>query len=278
MKLLKNKFFIAVVAVAIVLCAVPSVLSLTGHTDLLRSGLTVISYPFRAVFTYAADGIGGFFKYFTSVDELIKENEALRKELDAYRDDAARAESAEGENLRLREYYDFVSSHTTYTMTDARVTGRQSNSYSVTYTLNRGSECGIERNMGVVTTSGVVGYITEVGVGWSRAVALTDPTAAVGVYEPRTGVYGTLEGSVAHRQDGLCVLERIPSDTLLAEGDKLLSSGSSVFPPDLEVGKIVSSEPDKYTHSVTYLVQPSVDLDGVTHVIIITGVKAEVDG
>lgn len=275
MKLLKNKFFVAVVAVALVLSIVPTALALTGHKDFLRSGLVAVSYPFRAAFGLAADGISGFARYFSGMNTLIKENEALKKELDSYREAAARAESAEGELRRLREYNDFVSSHTTYTMTDARVTGRQSNSYSVIYTLNRGSECGIKVNMGVVTPSGVVGYITEVGVGWSRAVALTDPTAAVGVYEPSTGLYGTLEGSVAHRQDGLCLLPRVPSDVMMKEGDKLLTSGGRVFPPDLEVGTVVSSEPDPYTHTASYLVEPAVDFDSVTSVIIITGLSAE---
>ena len=275
MKLLKNKFFVAVVAAALILSIVPTVLALTGHKDFLRSGLVAVSYPFRAAFGFAADGISGFARYFSGMNGLIKENEALKEELDSYRDAAARAESAEGELRRLREYYDFVASHTTYTMTDARVTGRQSNSYSVIYTLNRGSECGIKVNMGVVTTRGVVGYITEVGVGWSRAVALTDPTAAVGVYEPSTGLYGTLEGSVAHRQDGLCLLPRVPADVTMKEGDKLLTSGGRVFPPDIEVGRIVSSEPDAYTHTSSYLVEPSVDFDGVTSVIIITGLSSE---
>ena len=103
MKLLKNKFFVTVVALAIVLSVIPTVLSLTGHTDILRSGLSVVATPFRAAFNWAADGIIGFGEYFSGVDSLIEENDRLRAELEKYQDAAARAELYEGENETAEE-------------------------------------------------------------------------------------------------------------------------------------------------------------------------------
>lgn len=273
-KLLKNKFFIVVIAVAIMLCVIPTVLAAMGRVDLIRSGLNLCATPFRAVFNWVGDGVSGFFEYFSGVDSLIKENEQLRAELEEYRDALARAELAEGENEWLREQLGFVNTYADYTMTDARVIGRSSNSYSVTYTLNRGSESGIEVNMAVVTPSGVVGYISEVGLGWSRAVALTDPTSAVGVYTS-SGVYGTVEGSIKYRSDGYCVMS---STATLAKGTLLLSSGyGDIFPEGMAVGKIISSEPDEYGHTVTYIVEPTVDFDGISHVLVVTS-RIQVNG
>ena len=274
MKLLKNKFFITVIAIAIVLCVIPTVFAAMGRTDLIRSGLNICATPFRAVFNWVGDGVSGFFEYFSGVDRLIKENEELRAELDEYRDALARAELAEGENEWLRDQLGFVNAQSEYTMTDARITGRSSNSYSVTYTLNRGSESGIEVNMAVITPSGVFGYISEVGLGWSRAVALTDPTSAVGVYTS-SGVYGTVEGSIKHRSDGYCV---ISSTATLAKGTLLLSSGyGNIFPEGLAVGKIISSEQDDYSHTVTYIVDPTVDFNSTSHVLVVTGKRVSGD-
>lgn len=268
MKLLKNKFFITVVAVAIVLSVVPTVLSLTGHTDLVRSGLSVIATPFRAVFNWAADGIKGFGAYFSGVDALIEENERLRAELELYRDAAARAELAEGENAWLREQLGFVNTYSEYTMVDAKITGRSTNNYSETFTLNRGTESGVDVNMAVITPSGVVGYVKEVGLGWCRVVTVTDPTSAVGVYTA-TGLYGTVEGSTEWRQDGYAVMH---TDALIEAETMLYSTGyGNIYPAGLPVGKIVSSEKDKYGHIYTYTVDPAVDFDKITYVMIVTG-------
>ncbi len=108
MKLLKNKFFVVTVAVAIVLCLIPTVLSLTGNTDLLRSGISLVATPFRLFFEWAADGVEGFGQYFSGVDALIDENERLRAELAEYRQNAAAAELYRGENAWLRDRLGFA--------------------------------------------------------------------------------------------------------------------------------------------------------------------------
>jgi len=266
-KLLKNKFFVTVVALAIVLSVIPTVLSLTGHTDILRTGLSVVAKPFRAAFNWVADGITGFGEYFSGVDALIEENERLRAELEKYQDDAARAELAEGENAWLREQLGFAAKYSEYTMVDAKITGRSSNNYSETFTLNRGTESGIAVNMAVITPAGVVGYIKEVGLGWSRAVTLTDPTSAVGVYTV-AGIYGTVEGTVEYRSEGFCVMN---SPSSVSDGTVLYSSGyGNIYPAGLPVGTVVSSEKDKYGHIYTYKIEPAVDFDSITTVMVVT--------
>lgn len=268
MKLIKSKFFIITVSIAIFLCLFSTVLSLIGGLDLLRSGVSLLATPVRAAFNWAADGLEGFAEYFSGVDALVKENAELRAELEKYRQDAARAELAEGENDWLRQQLGFADTYSEYTFKDARVIGRSSNSYSVTYTLDRGSESGIKVNMAVVTPEGVVGYVREVGLTWCRAVAITDPTSAVGVYTPE-GAYGTVEGSVDYRADGLCIMTSDVSG--LSIGSTLYASGyGNIYPAGLPIGKIVSSVKDKYSRMTTYVVEPAVDFDELGFVLIVT--------
>ena len=274
MNLLKNKFFIIVVAVAIVLSVVPTVLSLTGNSDLLRSGLSLAATPFRAAFNWIADGVAGFGRYFSGVDALIEENERLRAELEEYKDAAARAELAEGENAWLRDQLGFVNTYSEYSMVDAKITGRSSNNYSETFTLNRGSESGIEINMAVITPSGIVGYVKEVGLGWSRAVTVTDPTSAVGA-RTAFGVYGTVEGSVEYRAEGFCVMSSVSE---IEEETVLYSTGyGTIYPAGLPIGKIISAEKDKYGHVYNYKIEPAVDFDSLTTVMIVTGRTVSAD-
>lgn len=274
----KNKYFITLVCVALFLCVTPTLVVLLGGQDYARTAVNLAATPFRAAINFVIDGCRGFGEYFRSVDSLIKENEELRAELEKYRQDSARAELEGAENDWLREQLGFADSLSEYSLQDASVTGRSSNSYSVTYTLNRGSECGIEVNMAVITPSGVAGYIKEVGLGWSRAVAITDPTSAIGAHTA-SGVYGTVEGSVDYRTDGYCVMNS--SATGLDVGSMLYSTGyGNIYPEGLPVGKIIELKKDKYSHVTTYVIEPSVEFDSLTRVFIVKDrtVKAEEAG
>lgn len=267
MRFIKNKYFIVTVCIAILLCVVPTVIALIGGQDYLRTGVNLAAKPFRSVINFAVDGVNGFAEYFRGVDELLRENEALRAELEKYKQDGARADLLEKENDRLRNELGFADSLTEYTLQDASVTGRSSNSYSTTYTLNRGSECGIEVNMAVITPDGVAGYIKEVGIGWSRAVAITDPTSVVGAYSA-SGIYGSVEGSVRYRTDGYCVMNT--SAAGITVGTQIYSSGyGNIYPEGLPIGKVISSEKDKYSHVTTYVIDPAVDFDSLTSVLIV---------
>lgn len=264
----KNKFLIIILAVALLLCLIPNVFSLFGIPDILRSAMNIVSYPVRIALNFSVDGVMGLDEYFRSLDSLKKENEELKKELDEMSDYKNQAESLRSENDALRKHLNAEAVIADYKVKDARIIGRTSNSYSVTYTLNRGSESGIKVNMAVITADGVCGYIKEVGIGYCRVAALTDPTAAVGV-STAGGIYGTVEGSVAYRNDGLCIMD---SDiTGLDNGTVLYSNGfGNTFPPMLPVGKIIDCQKNEYSHIVTYIVQPFIDLDGITDVMIVT--------
>ena len=274
MKLPKNKLFIIVIAVSLVISIIMTALSLGGHMDAAGSAVTFITTPFRAVFGWIGDGVKGVFDHFANVDDLLKENENLKSQLEEYREGAERAELLEGENAWLREQMSLSEKYTDLKFVDAKITGRSSNSYSDSITVSRGSESGVKEGMAVVTASGVVGYVKEVGLGYSRAVLLTDATAAVGVYT-KDGYFGTVTGSVGARNAGLCTLERMAVEGL--EGQTVYTTGyGGLFPPDLPVGVIESVVVDPYSQTYTYTVRPIVDFSTLRGVMIVIGMTAEV--
>ena len=79
------------VCVAILLCVVPTVVALLGGQDYLRTGINLAAKPFRAAINFASDGIDGYREYFKGVDELIRDNEALRAELEKYCEENGKA-------------------------------------------------------------------------------------------------------------------------------------------------------------------------------------------
>ena len=96
-------------------------------------------------------------------------NEQLKEELAALRDQGYDATLYKSENEWLREYLELKRIKHSFEFADAKVVGRETTNTRTVYTLDRGTSAGVEKNMPIITSDGVVGYIIETGLTWSKA-------------------------------------------------------------------------------------------------------------
>lgn len=271
LKLLKSRFFIMSLAVALLLSIVPGVLCTMGQGSYIRSALVTVSTPFRWAFTKVGEGLSGFSMYFRTLEELRDENEALRAELDEYKNLVYDAELIGEENEFLSSFLGIKEEHVDFLFEDATVVGRESTNYRTVYTLSKGTLHGIEVNMPVITDDGLVGHITEVGSTWSKAVIITETASAVGAFVERSGVLGVVEGTYELRADGICRMVYIEPDADIRVGDKVVTSGiGEVYPRGMLIGKVTKISMDDNTRTLTAIVEPSADLDSISKLMIIT--------
>ena len=270
MEFFKNKFFIITLVVALLLSIVPTVLCAMGQGSYVRKALQTAAQPFSWAFTKIGEGLSGFSVYFQKISDLQKENEELRAQLDDYRDRIYNAKMLEEENKWLSDYLGLKKEHSDFLFEEASVIGRESGNYSTVYTLSKGTMHDIKVNMPVITEDGVVGYVTEVGPTWCRAVSIIETASAVGAYIERSGELGLIEGSYELRFEGKCRMIRLPADADVHEGDRVLTSGlGSIYPRGLFVGEVVSVDADPYSRTLTAVVQPKVDYSSLVKVMII---------
>ncbi len=270
MEFFKNKFFIITLVVALLLSIVPTVLCAMGQGSYVRKALQTAAQPFSWAFTKIGEGLSGFSVYFQKLSDLQKENEELRAQLDDYRDRIYNAKMLEEENKWLSDYLGLKKEHSDFLFEEASVIGRESGNYSTVYTLSKGTMHDIKVNMPVITEDGVVGYVTEVGPTWCRAVSIIETASAVGAYIERSGELGLIEGSYELRFEGKCRMIRLPADADVHEGDRVLTSGlGSIYPRGLFVGEVVSVDADPYSRTLTAVVQPKVDYSSLVKVMII---------
>lgn len=276
MKFLKSKFFIVCVIIAAVLVLVPAVLTALGQVDIVRSGLKTVAKPFEWCGSKIADAIDGFVSVFTEYDDLKKENQELRDALDSMENAAADNEVLKQENAWLKEYLDLHTKNPEFSLTDADIISHEAGNYSTVLTLNKGTVHGIKRNMPVITAAGVLGYVSEVGLDWCKVVSIIETSSKVGVYTDRTGVIGTVEGSLELRAEGKCLMS-YEADADIKVGDRVYTSGTgSIYPGGLLIGKIVSIEADEATRRLMAIVEPSVDFSSLPtlgSVMVIRGYK-----
>ena len=272
MKLFRNKFFIICLCVAVVLCAVPTTLSLMGFTGLAKNIVATVTFPLRWCVTAIGDGFEGIGRYFSGIDALTEQNQALQEENAALREQQERAERLEKENARLREYLDMKTKYPTLQFEEAMVIGHAAGNYMTGFTLNRGSLHGIAVNMPVVVKDGIVGYVTEVGLNWCMVSTLIEDKGAVGAYVARSGSLGMVSGDPSMKDLGVCKMSYMNEDADIQVGDTILSSGTgSVYPADLPIGKVTEVKRDEYNRTPVATITPAVDFSSLQYMMIVIG-------
>ena len=270
-KFFLSKFFIVVLVVALSMVAVPSILSAMGLSDVVRHGVAAILMPAQKLFSFAADGISGFADYFTEYDRLEAENRELRDKLAKMQDQVYSAKEQERMNNWLYDYLELKREHMDFTLVQASVTGRQNSNYMSVLTVDRGTSSGVQTDMPVITSDGIVGYIAEAGSSWAKVVTLCESTSAIGAKVERTGETGLISGSYSLASEQLVKMTYLSADSEIEVGDRITTSGfGSVYPRGLIIGYVDSVETDDFSQTKVAYVKLAVRLDDLTDVMVIT--------
>lgn len=256
-----------------VLCAgIPSVLILTGHGEPIRAAVNTILSPIRGVFSNAGDGIRGISAYLTEFDALKLENERLRAQLASMEDTIREAELTLEENAFLREFLSLKEDHSEYRFLKCEIVASDAPAgYRRTLTLNAGTMEGAAVGYPVITASGVVGRITEVGTNWAKAEPITELSSAIGAYVERSGAAGIAEGSYLYREDGKLLLNYLEEGADIIVGDRIRTSGvNSYYPRGLLIGEITALLTDPATGARSAVITPTSDLSDLRDVMVLT--------
>ena len=255
------------------LCAgIPSVLILTGHGEPIRTAVNTILSPIRGVFSDAGDGIRDISAYITEFDALKAENERLRSQLASMEDTIRAAELTLEENAFLREFLSLKESHNDYRFLKCEIVASDASAgYRRTLTLNAGTVEGAAIGYPVITPSGVVGRITEVGGNWAKAAPITELSSAIGAYVERSGDSGVAEGSYLYRDAGQLLFNYLEEDADIIIGDRIRTSGvNSYYPRGLLIGEITEILTDPATGARSAVITPTSPLSDLRDVMVLT--------
>ena len=268
-KFLKSKLFIICAILAVLLALVPAVLAAFGQVDVVRSGLGTVAKPFSYCGNKIAEAFDGFVSVFTDYGELQKENDELRATIESMENQLADDEVLREENKWLREFLDLSTKNPDFELADADIISFEAGNYSTVLTLNKGTVHGIKKNMPVISSRGVIGYVSEVGLDWCRVTGIVESTSKVSVYTDRTGVIGTVEGDAVLRADGQCIMSCNP-DADIKPGDRVYTSGTGdIYPDGLLIGKIISVDADDTTRRLIATIEPAVEFESLQKVSVI---------
>ncbi len=139
-----------------------------------------------------------------------------------------------------------------------------------TFLLSVGSADGVAVGSPVIAAGGLVGVVKEVSahsaqaIDWThpdfRASAMTADGAAYGIVEARRGAF---------RENDMLSLTGAPFHTDIPAGTRVVTSGrGGIYPRGIPLGTVVGIEEADTGWRKSYLLQPLVRPQGVTHVLV----------
>ena len=266
----KTRFYSVMLAISIFLSILSVVCYETNSLRLIYQAANAVTVPFQMLAKGVSDALSDASRYFSDVERLTDENARLQDENERLSTENKKILSLGMENERLRKYLDLKNERQELEFVDARIVSRDVG-FIQTFSLDKGTFHGIEKNMPVITESGLLGIIVEAGYSTSRGITLINHNTSVGVYMERAKTSAILKGGFELYEKGLCKVVNLPTDTDVTVGDLVYTSGyGSIYTRDIVVGTVVSIEPNPENYTLNAIVQPSADMMLSDSVMVVT--------
>jgi rod shape-determining protein MreC len=178
--------------------------------------------------------------------ELLKEIDDLRRENQQLKEQQIQSVTIARENDQLRDLLEWQR-QSPWKLKLANVVMRDPANWWRTVQIDLGSRDGVQTNMPVLTTEGLVGRVSAVSYVSSQVVIIGDPNCRISaLVEDGAHDMGVLSGSDPV-DNSLITLTYLTSSANLKPGQSVMTSGlGGVFPKGIPVGKIYDSRPIEY--------------------------------
>ena len=262
---------VTLIVISIILVGTTSFISLLGYSSYVRNAIGIVLTPLQKGADFVFDKIESFFVTDSEYEDLKKENEKLKLQISENEKKIAEAEIALRENEELKDYLGIKDEHTDFVFVDADVVGKNAGNHITVITLDRGSFHGVKPDMPVVDKFGLVGYVCEVGLNWSKVLTVLNADSSVGVCVERNGQEGMLDGKFGLYEEGLCMMSFLTAECDVKIGDRIFTSYiSDKYPGDVFVGTVTKVETDSVSRETIAYIMPAAKLESNEQVMIIT--------
>ena len=179
-------------------------------------------------------------------------------------------EELEEENAQLRALLGEFESRASMNPVLARVIASESGNYFSTFTINKGKNDGIDDQMAVITSEGLVGYVYEVFDTTSKVITVIDDQASLAALIESSRDQGAVKGTLGSTGEPLCRMYYLSADSVPRPGDRVITSGVGVsFPKGLLIGYVRESTRAIEDNKHYIVVEPAADFEHIENVLVL---------
>lgn len=271
---LENKYILLLFSIVCIILMLLSWYSEggTGPLGFVASyTITPMQSGINSVGTYIRD----FTENFETLNELQDENDSLQEQIDSLTLENNRLQQETYELERLQELYQLDANTSEYEKVAARVISKETGNWFSTFTIDKGSNDGLEVNMNVIAGTGLVGIITKVGDNWATVRSIIDDSSNVSAMVLSTGELCIVEGDLTLMSDGVIQFSNLSNVEYSIEvGEELVTSHiSDKYLQGLSIGVVTSVELDPNNLTYSGYLTPFVDFTNLQEVLVITTLK-----
>ena len=213
---------------------------------------------------------------FKTLSEVLEENEKLKEKNADLTNQLTIAKIEQYELENLRQLFNLSEKYPTYEKVAANVIAKDSGNWFSTFTINRGSNDGIETGMNVIAGSGLVGIITDVGPNYAKVRSIIDDSNNVSAMVPSTGDNFNVSGNLKTMNESMVItFSGLRDDENLVQvGEPVITSYvSDQYHQGILIGYIASIEngPNNLTKIGT--ITPVADFEHLEDVLVIKKIK-----
>ncbi|OQP50923.1 rod shape-determining protein MreC [Niastella yeongjuensis] len=208
-----------------------------------------------------------YFHLKSTNDQLAKENEELRNKL------LTNFERPDTSQKLVQDTvpYDTLGHFRKYFYRSARVVNNSVSLPNNTFTINRGENEGVHKNMGVISPNGVAGVVINTSNNYAVVMSLLHRQTKISASLKKTGETGKV------LWDGnsplYITLKDIPKSAQVVKGDSVVTSPyASHFPPGILIGTVMDIVDDKTSSFYTLRLKPGTNFFNVQYVMVVENI------
>ena len=210
--------------------------------------------------------------------QLEEDNKKLKEQVENLTMTVTSLRQKELELNRLQELFQISEQYTEYDMVAAHVIAKDSNKWFSTFTIDKGTNQGILKDMNVIASGGLVGIVIDAGPNYSTVRSIIDDESYVSSQFEDTSELCMLKGSLTLMEQNLLEFTDVSADVMISLNSALITSHvSSTYLPGILIGYVVDYQLDANDLTQSGHIKPVVDFADLQEVLIITKLKETSD-
>ncbi len=267
----------AALITALFLAVFISAVSVSGSSP-ISSALSYVLTPVENAALHISEALADFNTHFTSSKAMAERVSELESQLNDMR---LQIVDFEKTKHKLEAYEDFLGvkeDNPDFTFVPGEIILRDTSDFYGSFTLNVGSDDGVDVNDPVIYSDNLVGLVSTVNPNNCTVNTLFNPEISVSSYEIRTRESCYTQAEYSLSSEGFLRVSGLKKNTPVVSGGIICTSGiGGIYPKDLIIGTVYEIRNDITGLSSIALVTPELDYTKLTDVFVLTDFEGKSD-
>jgi rod shape-determining protein MreC len=235
----------------------------------IRSITHTITYPIQQGVSSVGNWVGSLFGNVGELRRASTENQQLHQQIDQMQAELRNTRERAAEAERLEKLFK-LNEKSDYQTVVARVIARDPSMWFDSVTIDKGRWSGVDVNMPVVTSGGIVGRVISTSPWSAQVMLVTDEKSGAGAIVGQLGQSNALGSVKGMGENGLLEMRYVSGMEKVTVGDTVTTTGQdAIYPPGYTVGAVVEVRPGSATQAQVIHIRPGAGLDRLKEVAVL---------